>query len=536
MRALTTPLSLGVSNPCPFFLRPFTPPMCSQTPRRSFALASAAVASLLFLAGCQTHTQQAADFAQSWRTANLATAADEVGKKVAKHLDDGDTIIWRLEQGGVLRTEALANLPAPAPAPGQAVASTMGTEPVKPRDILLTEQSNEAFAAAQAKIVRYEDDAKLKLGSETGAVLTNQANLPYRGRAYDKIMLHTYVAANYLKLGELDKARVELNRLLQSQRDAIDANAKRIAKAQEEAAEAKEGKDGKPGYDAEAAQQDPKVTASVSEMETELNANTKGYENYVNPFAVFLDGLFFGANAEGPSDMERARKSFQRVAAMSPDNPYAQADLAVANELHLGKSFDKTTYVVFETGSAPIREQWRIDLPIFAVTGRLSYVGAALPRLKFDNNYTPSMVAAAGGATYPTSLVSSMDSVIAQDFKNEWPVILTRTILSVAVKATADAVIQNQVKDQGWQAQLLAKAVTLAYGAATNIADTRAWISLPKQFQYCRFPTPEDGKVSIQVGGTTQDLQLVPGQVNLIWVKNVAPGLPSYVSQAVLKP
>jgi len=493
---------------------------------------------LLFLAGCQNYTQQSAGFSQAWRTANLPLAAAEIGKKAASHDDDKDAIVWRLEQGAVLRTQALANLPVQVPAPGKDPVASMGTEPVKPleREMVLTQESNAAFEVTQKKIVRYEEDAKVKLGSETGALLTSQANQPYRGRAYDRVMLHTYVAANYLKLGETDKARVELNRLLQSQRDAVEANAKKIAQAQEEAQKAKGAENGKPGYDANAAKNDPKVSSSVAQMETELNANTRGYEDYVNPFAVFLDGLFFGINAEGSSDMERARKSLQRVAAMSPDNPYAQADLAIANELHLGKSFDKTTYVIFETGSAPSREQWRIDLPIFVVTNRISYIGAAFPRLKFDNNFVPSLTVAADGASYTTALVSSMDSVIAQDFKNEWPAILTRTILSVAVKATADAVIQNQVKDQGFAAQIIAKAATVALQASTNIADTRSWTTLPKQFQYARFATPANGKVSLQVGGTSQEVQLVPGLVNLIWVKNVAPGLPSYVSQSLLKP
>ncbi len=489
---------------------------------------------LIFLAGCQSYTQQSADFSQAWRTANLPVAERAIGKKAADHLDDKNTIIWRLEQGAVLRTAALANLPAPVALPGKEPVAAMGTtEPIKSRDLILIEESNNAFEAAYAKIARYEEDAKVKLGSETASVLTNQANLPYRGRGYDRIMLHTYVTANYLKLGQTDKARVELNRLLQSQRDAVAANAKKIAQAQEDAQKAKKGEKGKPGYDVNAAQNDPKVSSSMAQMEAELSANSRGYEDYVNPFSVFLDGLFFGANAEGSSDTERARKSFERVASMSPDNAYLKTDLAIANQLHLGQSFDKTTYVIFETGSAPSREQWRIDLPIFG--NRISYVGAALPRLKFDPNYVQSLTAIADGVSYPTALLCSMDSVIAQDFKNEWPSILTRTILSVAVKATADAVVQNQVKDQGFGAQLLAKAATIGLQMSTNIADTRSWMTLPKQFQYARFPTPTNGKVSIQVGGATQNIELVPGQVNIVWVKNVAPGLPSYVSQALLK-
>lgn len=490
------------------------------------------VAGALFTTGCQNYTAQSADFAQAWRAGQIQTATAEVQKKAAGHADDKDTVVWALEEGTVLRTAALANIAPPAPA-ATATGAAPAPEEAKPHDVVMAEKSNAAFERARAKIVKYDDQAKVKAGSEVGAALTNLANLPYRGRALDRVMLHTYLAANYLKTGELDKTRVELNRLLQAQRDAVEANAKRIAEAQEEAQKAKNN--GDKSYDTEKSTSDPKVATAVNGMETELNSLVKGYEDYVNPFSVLLDGLFFAANAEGSSDFERARKSITRVAAMNPDNAYLKDDLAIASELHLGKSLDGTTYVVFETGSAPRLEEWRLDVPFFLFTGRVSYAGIALPRVKTDSNFLEQCVVTAAGQNYPTSLVASMDSVVAQEFKNEWPGVLTRTIISTGVKVAADAVIQNQVKDQGWAAQLAAKALTAAYGAATNIADTRSWSTLPKQFQYARVATPADGKITILVGNVPQEVTLPQGKVNLVWVRNVSPGAPTYISTSILK-
>jgi len=62
------------------------------------------------------------------------------------------------------------------------------------------------------------------------------------GYAYDKVMMNAYKALNYIQLGDRDAARVELNRALQRQRDAVADNAKRIEAAQEEAKAAKDGK------------------------------------------------------------------------------------------------------------------------------------------------------------------------------------------------------------------------------------------------------------------------------------------------------
>jgi hypothetical protein len=219
-----------------------------------------------------------------------------------------------------------------------------------------------AFDAAEAKVTAWEEEAKVKLGSEFGAAMTNQANLPYRGRAYDKVMMNTYKAVGYLALGEKDKARVELNRSLQRQRDAVEANSKRIVAVQDEQEKAARGelKDEKgksAAYDSSRALNDPKTGAGLQAALNASIAPMKPYGDYVNPFSVFLDGLFFTVLGEGGSDLERGRKSFERVAAMVPENPYLQADLDAAASAAEGKAPEGVTYVIFETGSAAARSR-----------------------------------------------------------------------------------------------------------------------------------------------------------------------------------
>ena len=50
-------------------------------------------------------------------------------------------------------------------------------------------------------MIDYAQKAKVRLGQEAGAMLSNQADLDYEGRAYDGIMLNTYKALNYLATG-----------------------------------------------------------------------------------------------------------------------------------------------------------------------------------------------------------------------------------------------------------------------------------------------------------------------------------------------
>ncbi len=521
-------------------------------PRRILAALASTV--VLFVSGCATYQQQSADFAQSTRSGSLAAAVTEIDKKAEASKGSKDEIIWRLEQGASLRTAALADPslvpPIPAPVPASAPTPEASAEGVVATPVVPTAEevhmyylrrSNAAFDLAEARVNAYEEEAKIKVGSELGSALTNQANMPYRGRAYDKVMMNAYKAINYLQLGRVDDARVELNRSLQRQRDAVAENEKRIAEAQEIAQRAKTGEvqteDSKSAaYDTEKAMNDPKTGSALQAALNESLAPMKPYGDYVNPFAVFLDGLFFSTLGENGSDWERGRKSLERVAAIVPENPYLQQDLQLAADAAEGKVAEGITYVIFETGTGPFRDQVRIDIPTFLVTSRLAYVGAAFPKLRYNNDYIANLAVSSGDLSLTTSTIASMDSIVANDFKNEWPTIVTKTLITTASKAIAQAVAQKVAEDRGgmWGG-LIAGAAMGILNASTNIADTRGWISLPKEFQYARLQTPADRQLTLQAGGSTQSVSLMPGSVNVVYVKSSSSSAPLLVSQFALK-
>ena len=183
---------------------------------------------LLLAAGCQTYQQQTAEFTAESKAGSLAAAVATINKKADASKGSKDEIIWRLEQGATLRSAALADpsMVPPPPVAQAADAPKAGEPPVpppppKPEEVhgFYFAKSTEAFDLAEARVNDYEEQAKVKVGSEVGAALTNQATLPYRGRAYDKVMMDTYKAINCLQLGNKDRARVELNRALQRERD-----------------------------------------------------------------------------------------------------------------------------------------------------------------------------------------------------------------------------------------------------------------------------------------------------------------------------
>jgi hypothetical protein len=523
-------------------------PTITHSRGRQLSLGSGALAFLLLLAGCQTYESQTQGVAQANKAGSLASAVAQVDQQAKSNTGSKDELIYRLEQGATLRSAALAEPslvpdirpPLPAPKKGEPPPAPLPEPTPAEVHAFYLNRSIDAFDQAEKKVNTWEEQAKVKVGAEIGALVTNQASLPYRGRAYDKVMMNTYKALNYLALGDKDKARVELNRSLQRQRDAVEANEKRIASAQEEAELARRGelKDEKgksAAYDSNKAMDDSRTGPALQAALNESIAPMKPYGDYVNPFAVFLDGLFFTVLGEGGSDLERGRKSFERVAAIVPENEYLKADLDAAAGAAEGRAPAAVTYVIFETGTAPSRTQIRVDIPTFIVTSNLAYVGAAFPKLVYDSNYIGSLGVTVGEKTYNTATVASMDSVVANDFRNAWPAVVTKTLITTATKAIIQAAIQKELNDRGGWAGMIGTVVLTAANAGTNIADTRTWQSLPKEFQYARIPTPASRELTLTAGPEQKKVTLEPGAVNVVYVKSASPSSPLFVSTFVLK-
>jgi hypothetical protein len=453
------------------------------------------------LTSCTTYTQQNQG-RQKIVQGNDEAAAQDYSAKAKSAKGGKDAIIWRLEQGATLRI------------------------------IGKFQESNQAFDEAEADIDRYEQQAKLKIGHQAGALLSNQAELPYVGRSYDKIMLDTYKALNELSMGNVDRARVDLTRSNQREQDAVAENAARIEKAQSAMADQKEN-DRKM---AEKAQDDSKVKAALSSNYGNLDG-LAAYGDYVNPFSVYLDGLVYMATEADGSDLERARKSLERSVEFSGGNPFVRQDLQTVGDLIAGKPLTPTTYIIFENGLAPIRNQIRIDVPIFLPGNKVPYAGAAFPVLALQSGQLPNLGVSSGGATVSTAPICSMDSVIARDFKNDLPTIITKTIASTVVKAAATYAINSATDQQSSLAGLFSRVVTGVGAAAVNIADTRTWTTLPKEFQICRVPTPTDRHLSIAspLGSPPSEVTVIDGTINVVYVRSALQNSPLRISQFKLK-
>jgi hypothetical protein len=70
--------------------------------------------------------------------------------------------------------------------------------------------------------------------------------------------------------------------------------------------------------------------------------------------------------------------------------------------------------------------------------------------------------------------------------------------------------------------QVATLVTTAAYQFATNTADTRSWVTLPKQIGLCRIDLPKDRRVKLNVNGRQVDVDILnDGDVHVIYLRTM---------------
>jgi len=367
-------------------------------------------------------------------------------------------------------------------------------------------QSNEYFDKAEEMLNFF--DYQNKTADSLAAMTVNENIVPYLGEEYDGIMVNTYKALNFMALGENDSARVEFNRALDRQRRAKENFAREIAKLQSEL----EQEQGKEQSQVKRNVDNPEIQKLIEERYPGIY-NFKAYPDFVNPFTTYIAGVFF--NLIG--DHSKAAPLLKEAYGMVSDNEYLAEDIVVTEQVLDGqKEFKDTVWVIFENGMGPVKEEFRIDLPLFVATEEVKYVGIALPQLQFREQAYPSLSIKADGRNYTTEQVADMDRIIQTEFNKDFKGILTRAIISTTAKAVAQYALEKQDKSSS----TLASFLVAAYSYATTAADVRIWTTLPKDFQVARFPMPADGLLTIEPpGGESFQVKIPPCKNAMVYVK-----------------
>ncbi|MGB5919055.1 COG3014 family protein [Arcobacter sp.] len=365
------------------------------------------------------------------------------------------------------------------------------------RNCFAYKKSNDFFDQAEEKYkLTVDKDSILNntLESSKSILINNNAN-EYEGNTYEKVMVNTYKALNYASLNDNVNARIEFNRALDRQRRAKDYFKSEIQKKEKNLQKVnKEAKN------------------TVYKQYDGLLNDFKVYPDFINPFTTYMAGVYF--LLEG--DSVKARDLLKESMEMQPSNGQIKSDYELSNKYlasSLKDSKEKYAWIIYENGKGMIKDEIRIDIPLFIFSRNVIYTGMALPKIvERNSSYTYLNI---NGKD--TTEVCNMDNVIKTEFKKRFPAILSEAIANTITKT----ITQKQLNDSSPLAGFLG----VLYQALTNKADIRSWSALPKNFQSLRVKL--DGKpieIKNNEGKIIKEV-FIPNDKNaLIYVKSQSIG------------
>lgn len=439
------------------------------------------------------------------------SAAAEVAQQSA-NADGPSTILWSLELAAAQRAAGRT----------RACAETL-------------ESTETLFLEADAQ-------PDIALGSEGLATFSNPYHIDYLGRNTDRVFAATYQALAHLELGEPEKARVCLTRSLFRQEDALRRNKLLQTVAEEEAAAI--GRDDNQF-------QTRLGDSRLASARAAVNARFTGSIPAGNALATWLHGVFHLRTAEGPADLERARKSLQLAASMVSDRRYIAPDLELAEQgTQRPEPSEGHTivYLLHEDGLAPEWQEQRVTIPLIYGDVRAPMVNLALPSLvPRARQARTTQVISPGMPTTTFTLLADVDALIYGEFKEAYPLARNRAIASATMKAVtgyiANRAAQETARRRGDDAgaHLLAMATLMAtntYALESAHADLRNWTSLPQEVRLARLEVAQGATLRITGGAIPSELacQLPKARAVVVTIRSISPSSPAILHTSILQP
>jgi hypothetical protein len=317
--------------------------------------------------------------------------------------------------------------------------------------------SNQALEVAKQKI---EQLYGISVTENLASVTVNETLRSYKGDRYEQLLLHAYMAMNYIQLGQMDGARVEM----------LQANIKMMEWGDE------------PEEDAFLRYLEGMIYESLGEEDSALISYRKAYNIYKEK----------GGN-QYPSVPEGLKKDLLRLlAGQGLWNEYKtykkEFNLLQYKPAKSSKKFGELI-VILNYGLAPIRSEKII--PVFSVEVQKNLHIAfpvyeqpkqplSIPQIKVNNKQ------------YAMEKVEDIDALARYSLEQAMPGIMLR--------ATARAVAKYNAQHSAQEQSSIAGLLMTITNMVTERADTRSWTTLPQEIQLKR--------ISLAVGEHQIKIQL----------------------------
>ncbi len=296
--------------------------------------------------------------------------------------------------------------------------------------------------------------------AQAGALLVNENVTEYQGEDFEKILLHTHAALNYLMLGDTEGARVEIRRSYTRQQQLLKKHEKEIQQS-----DANPLAD--PAYDAV-----KKIAAASA---------------YQSAFGYYVSAYVYELNREPDAayiDLKQAIKAAPDCKPIQHDLLRLSRELGFDHELWTEKfgpyqeQGGREVMLVMCSGQAPLKEEFSFAWP---VAGSIVFIS-----LPVYNRFEPParpLTVRAGDKTYQTAPLSNIQAMAARNLLDQMPILITKQLARAYAKSTITRQLGESYGISGDIFSFIATAVS-------ERADLRSWSSLPAEVQVARIWVP----------------------------------------------
>ena len=405
------------------------------------------VSLVVLVCGCASYTNRTAQMKLDYATCNYPSAAEAILSEDADE-DNMDQVLFLLERAKI--EGELADYPA----------------------------SNRDYDEANRLIDEYEQRSAVNVSdatNETGAAVVNETILPYKGEGYEKILLHTYRALNFLMYNDIDDARVAINAMNDRMKREEELHAEEIAEAKEEGKEKKVTKQ-------QATDIEQQFFEKWGQSSQELS---KVKSVYQSPFGSYLSALVY--DIQGQPD--EAEIDAGHIIEATPDFPLDYIPGQADPQQVEGKG---RLVVIYQMGLAPVKRQIMIPIPLphHGTASLISTAFAVYDRVPTQLGGAEIMVDGQEAGT--TTLLSNIDDQAIQALVDRIPATIIRGVIRAVIKGTAVMVAEQQ-------AGAIGNILGSVAAVASEQADLRSWLTLPKNIQAALvYADPGPHKITIQ--------------------------------------
>jgi uncharacterized protein len=304
--------------------------------------------------------------------------------------------------------------------------------------------SNKAFTEAQRLIDKLYG---VSVTERIGSVIINDRTRSYVGEEFEQVLLHVYMALNFLEMNQLDAARVEALQIDLLLRQF----SKKIAK-------------NKYIEDAFARYLSGLIYEQEGEWSDALIEYRKAYEAYGEYQRAYGTTL--------PRSLQYDLLRLTAQLGLADEHQRYQQEFGINDDMDDAAYRDGQGQLVFvlHSGLAPVKRENAVILP---VPGSYTLVKIALPYYQSRSNPAKGARLQVADKELHLELAEDVNAIAIRDLEMKMPAIEARALARASIKG---AVVGGLNRQDQWLAGLL---VQLG-GLATEHADTRSWITLPR--------------------------------------------------------